>query len=835
MALSTEAAVRNEANLSGEAVQLARERWLKGWFWLGAAYPMQGYAGRFDLRHVVYQHYDFTRNLVEQAKAISEEGRFDIAVERIVPRRREGGAYVQLLVKQPERKIESLERPDAAHRETDQVVEEPVMAPSLPLMGPVEKRHEMAHLGAAYEELGERLHRLKLRVPLSGHDCKLYPVLGRPWVDDLSVPYPYSSITLHLHGSECKKILQEPTLEQKLWEIFRPYGHIQKITLETPRAPKDGGTFSTEIRFSRLSSAIAARACLNRADINSLLYNIERHAQGKLFPASERKHMIHLPLSATVSAASLGGPDLMSVLYVPFVATNVITSFATKHSRIFVVLVGLSLALLTYTVVEPLRRSMVWLRFSRILELSDNEQLQWLSQQFSNTRLSGLVPGGNLAGKSAKAVDTSMIEQYLKKPPGTIMYVTGAAGTGKSLLAQSIFRTGQVRNSLYLNLANELSLPPEEFVYQLAKKVGYFPTFRSIEWMASLADAITPGAGKATVSSTKLNEERILQSLTIVVRRLAKGHQSSSGPPLPLIIIDGCTDMNKRLQNGFMLKLLAWADVQAQAGRARVIFFADSTFEASGGISAVLPHAKVDKLVMKDVPLETSVEILEAELGYVDEDTVAAARAVGGRFTDLSILLNKLKRGATPAEALAQMVESAADDLRSVLFEHTGDNPGFSTAQLWRMVKLLAKEEEVLYNHALFSIFKGNDQALRSLLLSQLFTIIPAAGGKDTIRAGSPLLQVMFEAVQDDVLLLSGMDLQLTNASLSSDVSLVRELEAELTQIQLSHNTSTAARARVSFLENQIQQAQQRIQANDDLRIALEATIKNHSKPCLTK
>jgi hypothetical protein len=410
------------------------------------------------------------------------------------------------------------------------------------------------------------------------------------------------------------------------------------------------------------------------------------------------------------------------------------------------------------------------------------------------------------------------------------MYVTGAAGTGKTLLAQSIYRTGQARNSLYLNLANELTLPPDEFVYQFARKVGYFPTFRSIEWMASLADAITPGAGKATVSSTKLNEEKILQSLTSVVRRLSKGPNNSTAPQ-PLVLIAGCTDMNKRLQNGFMLKLLAWADAQAQAGRARVIFFADSTFEASGGISAVLPHAKVDKMVMKDVPLETSLEILQEELGYVDDDTVAAARAVGGRFTDLSILLNQLKSGASPGEALAQMVESAADDLRAVLFEHTGKSPGFSTAQLWRMVKLVAKEEEVLYNHALFSIFKGNDQALRSLLLSQLFTIIPASAGKDTIRAGSPLMQVMFEAVQKDSLLRSGMDLQLTNASLSGDVSLVRELETELTQIELSHNTSQAARARVAFLENQILQAQQRIQANDELRIELEATIKKLSKP----
>jgi hypothetical protein len=298
--------------------------------------------------------------------------------------------------------------------------------------------------------------------------------------------------------------------------------------------------------------------------------------------------------------------------------------------------------------------------------------------------------------------------------------------------------------------------------------------------------------------------------------------------PCPLIIIDGFTVENKNKHEGFMKMLMQWAAYVTRSRKARVIFVADSTFEAEGGLHEVIPNAAVDEIVLGDVSLETAIDTVNQELGRDLEPGVREALAtLGGRFTDLRALLRRIQGGQTAGDAVDEMLAASCNRVRDVMFAGTV-KLDCTNVQLWQLIVQIAEHQSLQYDDALFNIFKGNSSPLRSLVRSNLFIVVPTHNGGTRIQAASPLLQAAFKELAQDPLLRPGMDLQVITAQLQSETKKLTDYESELVQLNLSGegHRSDAALERKAFLFAALADSQRKISAYERKRRECEASLK---------
>ena len=336
-------------------------------------------------------------------------------------------------------------------------------------------------------------------------------------------------------------------------------------------------------------------------------------------------------------------------------------------------------------------------------------------------------------------------------------------------------------------------------------------------------DAFTPGAGKAAVTTKTTNILKILDILSASVAKIKD--------PEPLIIIDGFTVENKNKHEGFMKMLMQWAAYVTRSQKARVIFVADSTFEAEGGLHEIIPTAAIDEIVLGDVSLDTAVSTIGQQLGTeLAPEVVETLRVLGGRFTDLRALLRRIQGGQSPQDAVQEMLTVSCNRVRDAMFSGTV-KLDCTNAQLWQLIVQMAEHADLSYDDVLFSIFKGNSTPLRSLVRSNLFIMVPSHNGEMRIFAGSPLLQSAFKQLANDPLLRPGMD-QLVYASLvQAETKKVTDYEAELVQLNLSGeaNRAESTTDRKAFLLTALADSQRKIAVYDAKRRACESTLKRAS------
>lgn len=274
----------------------------------------------------------------------------------------------------------------------------------------------------------------------------------------------------------------------------------------------------------------------------------------------------------------------------------------------------------------------------------------------------------------------------------------------------------------------------------------------------------------------------------------------------PVVVVDNY--LHKSQEDTLVYdKIADWAARLTTANVAHVIFLThDVSFSKS--LSKALPDRVFRLISLSDCSPEVAKRFVVSHLDaddYEDKDdkdkdedekklTPSQRRkdlaeldecigALGGRLTDLEFLARRIKTGESPKSAVQQIIEqSASEILKMYLIGQDGAERKWSPEQAWLLIKQLATQEMLRYNGILLAdTFKsGGERTLQALEQAELITIISNNGRPHSIRPGKPVYQSAFRMLAGDRVLKAKLDLAILAEQTKIENQSIDKYEAEL-------------------------------------------------------
>lgn len=205
--------------------------------------------------------------------------------------------------------------------------------------------------------------------------------------------------------------------------------------------------------------------------------------------------------------------------------------------------------------------------------------------------------------------------------------------------------------------------------------------------------------------------------------------QVDRAPKLPCVVLTGFATKGDARQDMLWDVLAEWAAVLVENQVAHVIFASDS-IAMTKPLARALPSKPFNTIALADAPPDASVQYIATKLEELGQslspDERPAVAKLGGRQTDLELLVQKVRSGQNVSDAVDDLVARNATELRKNIF---GDDVEESKAlkwkrtQAWTLVKSLADAGKLKYADVLVNVFKNDEQALRALEQSGLLQI----------------------------------------------------------------------------------------------------------------
>ncbi|KKY15193.1 putative protein rna12 [Phaeomoniella chlamydospora] len=267
----------------------------------------------------------------------------------------------------------------------------------------------------------------------------------------------------------------------------------------------------------------------------------------------------------------------------------------------------------------------------------------------------------------------------------------------------------------------------------------------------------------------------------------------------PVVVIDNF--LHKSNENSAIYDRLGeWAAGLTTGNIAHIIFLTtDVSFSKSLGKS--LPDRVFRQISLGDASpevakkfvikhLDADAEVEEGkkklapsqvrdDLGELD----SCIEALGGRLTDLEFLARRIKTGESPQNAVQQIIEqSASEILKMYLLEVDISSRNWSPEQAWLLVKQLSQSDRIRYNELLLSdIYKKNGEStLQALEQAELITIVSSNGRPYAIKPGKPVFQAAFRYLTSDAVLKSRLELALLAKLVGIENKNMEKYEMEL-------------------------------------------------------
>ncbi|KAJ3334144.1 mitochondrial escape protein 2 [Blyttiomyces sp. JEL0837] len=707
--------------------------------------------------------------------------------------------------------------------------------------GPVEE---------AYQAIRAHVETRGLRSSFNFGKINVYPVKGFPFIEDLQSSIPSSRVKVEFDGPELSI--------ESLYKEFRDYGKIDDITIQKG-ANKDAPKYA-HIQFVKIRSATSARVCM----------------QGRKI-----------------------GNTRVSVYYEPAIKQGTVFAFIRDHPRLSLPIILAILAALSFIIFDPMRIFFVTNHITDRFNVVKygNIVSQWFLQ--AKNYVTSMIYGEDIVRKKR---DSDSVEEfserrdqekrlltYLKETPDTVMLVSGPKGTGKSDLVRKASATEPFK--LVIDCEELISQPDHILLNRFAHQVGFFPMFSWTVSAGALIDSVITGltGTKAGFSSTTDGQVRkILEILTITMNRItskqldsrqkaiaankqamlnaSSSENASADVPsipdveYPVVIIEGFLSKEKGRQH-FMYELLTeWAALLAEYHIAQVVFVSDNP-GAIKQISKALPTKTVETVVLTDASSESAMAYVRRRLGLVvttPELLQKCVDAIGGRLTDLELLVQKIQATAKDSKAdLSAAVSRAFSDIvvRSVteirkigLFEDSvGNGSGtvaekkeWSAVQMWKVIQLLSKFEEVSYDDLRYhALFKGDERAIQAMERAGLISVTLMNGRPYAIRPGRPIYRSAFAHLLSDSKYAAIMGIQVTKALIAEEESKLRKIEEELavltgrngigsseSRVYLTRAARRELEARVEFLGKLIGEGQKKVGELDNEERRLKKIVK---------
>eukprot|EP00927_Polykrikos_kofoidii_P029338 TRINITY_DN25384_c0_g1_i1.p1 TRINITY_DN25384_c0_g1~~TRINITY_DN25384_c0_g1_i1.p1 ORF type:complete len:949 (+),score=124.42 TRINITY_DN25384_c0_g1_i1:131-2977(+) len=737
----------------------------QGVLWFANIYPTKAF--RFDIRQA-FTHHNHTTLVPE----LLPDG---VEVLRMVPREREGGAFVYFRAP-PSFVLQVLQ---------NLAKQDGLPSGKQPRFWAKGSEDILAKVCVG---ISAYLSRSPVHAFLCQNPVRAHRVQGDPWLEDLNKRYPSSSIKVSF---EPRTAVRQELLYAKL----RSYGQLEDIQFHS-----ESNTYT--VWFYYTASAVAARNCLHRSRIET------KTASGE-----------------TESVAML-------LEYEEFIK-KMVWSTIVSNARYSIPLIALAMFATTYFIFDPLRviNIQIQLTIASLRDLSSGTALvdngegkvevqprqRVLPYGLMGRCLRGIARGKiaeswirEISGLSKPKRRNSLISSFWREREDVlahfrrwinashhrVMLLTGHRGNGHSTFAREAAGAG----AIWLDVRPMLEgVEDNKFLSDFCGPLGYWPTPFLDRQASAFLDLMLPGTGKLKRDNEMIGAvQRVLASLNQALLGWNAMTCSDDGQgAMPLFVIDGFTAENKNIHAGLFDALVKWAAYVSEAQLARVLFIGDSSFAEPAVLQAL--GNRPERLTVEhlgDADMKTVRRILHSYLGEKSAKfTDMELATVGGRFRDLASLVTQLRDGADFQESVSQLLEANIMTVRTLLA--TGQ-PGaeWTRTQLWRAVRLLAEapDESVPFDVFLWSVFRGDEVALRSMTRSLLIeadlngasrgTSSFAVGGSQTVRAGSPLYGEVFRRLAREQGIAAVLDLEVASEDIRREQSKVEALQAELVSLQ---------------------------------------------------
>ncbi|KAF9557696.1 hypothetical protein CPC08DRAFT_640029 [Agrocybe pediades] len=258
---------------------------------------------------------------------------------------------------------------------------------------------------------------------------------------------------------------------------------------------------------------------------------------------------------------------------------------------------------------------------------------------------------------------------------------------------------------------------------------------------------------------------------------------------LPIVIIRNYATSAGGSKEDVLNVLAQWAATLAENHIAHVIVLSDNR-ENSKRLAKALPTKPLNAIALSDADPKSSLSFVKQKLhdagvdiGISSQDTHYLER-LGGRASDLESLIHKVRSGMKVDEAVNDIINRGAAELRKNAFGEDADDAKslpWTRYQAWKVLKLLAKSPEVGYYDVLVDFpFKGDENALRGMEHAELITILTKDGRPSTIRPGKPVFRWVFEQVVNDKTFQATQELTYNEKQIADTEAKIQTYEQEL-------------------------------------------------------
>ncbi|KZV94062.1 hypothetical protein EXIGLDRAFT_835266 [Exidia glandulosa HHB12029] len=314
---------------------------------------------------------------------------------------------------------------------------------------------------------------------LGFNKADVWVVKGQPWLEDLN-RYVSPFVKVEFEGPDVH--------EEDLYTLMRPYGRIHDIT--APQPVPAGTLRSSTVSFTQLRSAAVAHNC-----IHGLSFHSEDGKETWLKTSFERTRKAHW-----------------------------IRDWIVAHPRVSLPIALFLFGTLTYTIFDPIRMFFVEGKMLGWFNYNEFSVVKWLR---ANTIDRFMLPSRSLDANKPRAEAWKDREQsedalkaYLADFPGTVTFVSGPAGSGKTSMTETVVKHEE-RRAMVIDCAELFKGGSDSsLLSSLARQTGYWPLFAFVNNLNSMIDLASVGLiGQKTGFNASL-EQQVRDMLQVVASGL---------------------------------------------------------------------------------------------------------------------------------------------------------------------------------------------------------------------------------------------------------------------------------------------------------------------------
>ncbi|KAI6801446.1 hypothetical protein KC361_g1730 [Hortaea werneckii] len=308
----------------------------------------------------------------------------------------------------------------------------------------------------------------------------------------------------------------------------------------------------------------------------------------------------------------------------------------------------------------------------------------------------------------------------------------------------------------------------------------------------------------------------------------------------PVVVVDNF--LHKSSEPGAAMvydKLAEWAARLTTSNLAHVVFLTnDVSFSKS--LSKALPDRVFRTIPLGDCSPQTAKRYV---INHLDFDAVMDDKALknqgnegkrltpsqkredlreldeaipllGGRLTDLEFLARRIKAGETPSKAVKEIIEQSASEILKMFLLLGNESREWTPQQAWTLVRNLAHSNALRYNEMLLldAYKSGGEKALAALEQAELISVQSLNGRPYSIKPGKPVYTPAFKRLLDDKVLAAKMDMAVLGETIGNENKSIDKYEQELRLLAELPKTPGELNDRMYWLLGKIASSQKKIE-----------------------